>query len=234
MRVKVALPISKPLGRWAFLAGSSGQRTWVSFRYERLALFCHHCGLLGHDLKHCAQHFALTKGNRNMVCQYGEWMKASGSRVRSPNRRDQAREVDDHGNDERRTTLHQQDEMVETAHGGGRCESDTRGGADKCINDDNVNKGLAPEISLANPVSQEAQSTDKDVMEKSTLDEMFGPSMVGLGTSDGPTNESGNNRPQGLDKQRTWTRRAHMDFGPVENLKEGAKSVLGKRINQAQ
>nr|POE96112.1 hypothetical protein CFP56_23483 [Quercus suber] len=71
-------------------------------------------------------------------------------------------------------------------------------------------------------------------MEKSTLDEMFGPSMVGLGTSDGPTNESGNNRPQGLDKQRTWTRRAHMDFGPVENLKEGAKSVLGKRINQAQ
>ena len=54
MRVKVALPISKPLWRGAFVARSSGQRTWVSFRYERLALFCHHYELLGHDLKHCA------------------------------------------------------------------------------------------------------------------------------------------------------------------------------------
>ena len=32
MRVKVELPISKPLRRGAFLAESSGQRTWVSFR----------------------------------------------------------------------------------------------------------------------------------------------------------------------------------------------------------
>ena len=54
MRVQVALSISKPLWRGAFVARSSGQRTWVSFRYERLALFCHHYELLGHDLKHCA------------------------------------------------------------------------------------------------------------------------------------------------------------------------------------
>ena len=103
MRVKVALPISKPLRRGAFVAGSSGQRTWVSFRYKRLALFCHHCGFLGHDLKHCAQYFTLTKGSRDVACQYGEWMKASGSGGWSPNRRDQVRDADDHGNDERRT-----------------------------------------------------------------------------------------------------------------------------------
>ena len=88
MRVKVALPISKPIRRGAFLAGSSGQKNWVSFKYERLALFCHHCGLLGHDLKHCAQYFALTKDGREVACQYGEWMKAAGNRFRSPNRRD--------------------------------------------------------------------------------------------------------------------------------------------------
>ena len=87
MRVKVALPISKPIRRGAFLAGSSGQKTWVTFKYERLSLFCHHCGLLGHDLKHCAQYFAFTKGNGDVACQYGEWMKASGSRVHSPSRR---------------------------------------------------------------------------------------------------------------------------------------------------
>ena len=84
MRVKVALPISKPIKRGAFLARSSGQRTWVTFKYERLSMFCHYCGLLGHDLKNCAQYFALTKGNRDVACQYGEWMKALGSRVRSP------------------------------------------------------------------------------------------------------------------------------------------------------
>lgn len=31
-------------------------------------------------------------------------------------------------------------------------------------------------------------------MEKSTLDEVLGPSLVGLRASDGPMNESGNNR----------------------------------------
>ena len=84
MRVKVTLPISKPIQRGAFLAGSSGQRTWVTFKYERLSMFCHYCGLLGQDLKHYAQYFVLTKDNGDVACQYGERMKASGNRVRSP------------------------------------------------------------------------------------------------------------------------------------------------------
>ena len=50
MRVKVALPLSKPLRRGAFLVDSNGQKSWVMFKYERLALFCHYYGLLGHDL----------------------------------------------------------------------------------------------------------------------------------------------------------------------------------------
>ena len=39
MRVKVALPISKPIRLGGFLAGSDGQRTWFTFKYERLPLF---------------------------------------------------------------------------------------------------------------------------------------------------------------------------------------------------
>ncbi|XP_030936349.1 uncharacterized protein LOC115961514 [Quercus lobata] len=139
MRVKVALPISKPLRRGAFVAGSNGQRTWVSFRYERLALFCHHCGLLGHDIKHCAQHFAITKGGREVPCQYGEWLKASGSRGRSPNRRDQVREADDKGNAERRTTQQHQNELSGMVNDGGRDESEIRDGGDMRFNEANVN-----------------------------------------------------------------------------------------------
>lgn len=91
-------------------------------------------------------------------------------------------------------------------------------------------------------------------MEKSTLDEVLGPSLVGLRASDGPTNESGNNKLLGPEmrasdgptnesgndkllapeKQRTWTKRTRMDYGPVETLKESANLVLGKQTIQTQ
>ena len=87
MLVKVALPLSKPLRRGAFLAGLNGQKSWVTFKSERLALFCHYCGLLGHDLRHYAQYFEVTKNGEEAECQYGDWMKAIGSRARSPNSR---------------------------------------------------------------------------------------------------------------------------------------------------
>lgn len=43
MRVKVAVPISKPIRQGGFIGGLDGQRSWVNFRYERLPLFCHFC-----------------------------------------------------------------------------------------------------------------------------------------------------------------------------------------------
>ena len=76
----MAIPISKPVRRGGFLAGSDGKKIWVSFKYERLPMFCHHCGLLRHNLKHCASYFAVTKNNKEVPCQYGEWLKANGGR----------------------------------------------------------------------------------------------------------------------------------------------------------
>jgi len=40
------------------------------------------------------------------------------------------------------------------------------------------------------------------------------------------------NGPQRVEKQSSWTRLTHMDFGLVDLLKEGAKSILGKRGSQ--
>ena len=79
MRVKVAIPLEKPLRRGGYLLDSGGQRVWVKFRYERLPMHCHVCNMLGHDLKHCASYFACTKTGE-VACQYGEWLKASGGR----------------------------------------------------------------------------------------------------------------------------------------------------------
>ena len=84
IRVRVALPISKPLRRGGFIAGSNGSRTWVHFKYKRLPMFCHFCGILGHDLNHCVRHFAVGKSDGEVDYHYGDWLRASSGRQRSP------------------------------------------------------------------------------------------------------------------------------------------------------
>ena len=59
----------------------------MNFKYERLSFFCHYCGLLGHDLRHCVAHFAATKNTATVKYKYGDFLKATGSRQRSPPRR---------------------------------------------------------------------------------------------------------------------------------------------------
>ena len=83
MRVRVALPISKPIRRGGFIAGSDGGKSWVSFKYEWLPLFCHYCGILGHDLKHYAAHYAVEKAGGRIEYQYGEFLRAVGGRPRA-------------------------------------------------------------------------------------------------------------------------------------------------------
>ena len=72
MRVRVALPLSKPLRRGGFIVDSNGGKTWVHFKYERLPMFCHFCGVLGHDFHHCARHFAAEKSDGEVEYQYGD------------------------------------------------------------------------------------------------------------------------------------------------------------------
>ena len=72
LRVRVPLPITKLLCRGGFIAGSDGQRTWVKFKYERLQMFWHFFGFLGHDLHYCASHYALEKNGGKVEYQYGD------------------------------------------------------------------------------------------------------------------------------------------------------------------
>ena len=83
MRVKVVVPIGKPLRREGFIVGSNGAYSWVMFKYERLPPFCHYCGLLGHDVKHYASHFAVSRNGREVDYQYRESLRALGGRPRS-------------------------------------------------------------------------------------------------------------------------------------------------------
>ena len=87
LRVRVALPISKPVRKGGFLLGSNGKRHWVTYKYERLPMFCHYCGILGHDLHHYLVHFAASKENDNVEYQFGEWLKVDSGRSKSLPRR---------------------------------------------------------------------------------------------------------------------------------------------------
>lgn len=86
LRVRVALTVSKPLRRGGFLMGSDGKRHWVDYKYERLSVFCHFCGVLGQYIRHCPAHFEASKKLNIIEYQYGEWLKASSGRNRSPPR----------------------------------------------------------------------------------------------------------------------------------------------------
>ena len=55
MRIRVDLQLDKPLRRGGKVASVDGERFWVSFKYEKLPVFCFFCGRLGHDERHCQE-----------------------------------------------------------------------------------------------------------------------------------------------------------------------------------
>ncbi len=84
MRIRVKVDISKPLcrGRKARLASS--RETWISFKYERLPIFCYWCGCLTHGEKDCEMWLKHKGELRREEQQYGAWLRAS---VEKPVRR---------------------------------------------------------------------------------------------------------------------------------------------------
>ena len=82
LRIKVDLPIDKPLCRGGNVVGIEGDKYWVQYKYERLPIFCFICGMMGHDDKHC---HAFPDGQQ-ATPQYGEWLRAFSSSKSGSNR----------------------------------------------------------------------------------------------------------------------------------------------------
>ena len=74
MRVRIELPLDKPLRRGGYLMSMEGEKLWVTFKYERLPTVCYICGRLGHDDRHCM----VTETGQATGHQYGDWIRASG------------------------------------------------------------------------------------------------------------------------------------------------------------
>ena len=67
------IPCTNPQARK--VASVDGEKFWVSFKYERLPVFCFFCGRLGHDERHCQE----CKDSQNVSRQYGEWLRTYGN-----------------------------------------------------------------------------------------------------------------------------------------------------------
>ncbi|CAL5332799.1 unnamed protein product [Camellia sinensis] len=77
MRIRVALDIQKPLRRKVSLF--STDPLWVDFKYERLPIFCHFCGMLGHSERECDAKLSAVVAPID-VPQYGPWLRMDNFR----------------------------------------------------------------------------------------------------------------------------------------------------------
>ena len=72
MRIRVNIPIDKPLRRCGTVVSLEGEETRVFFRYEKLPIFCYQCGVMGHDDRHCTSQ----RSKSNDPLQYRDWLRA--------------------------------------------------------------------------------------------------------------------------------------------------------------
>ncbi|KAH1047050.1 hypothetical protein J1N35_037834 [Gossypium stocksii] len=52
-RLRVNMDVQKPLRRGIFVSSDNVVKFWISFKYEKLLIFCFGCGRLGHALNDC-------------------------------------------------------------------------------------------------------------------------------------------------------------------------------------
>ncbi|KAL4340942.1 hypothetical protein GQ457_08G031580 [Hibiscus cannabinus] len=72
MRVRVSFDTSKPLRRCVVLSRPDAKASMCPLQYERLPLFCHGCGLIGHSVLACPA----TPKVEGQKFQYGAWLHA--------------------------------------------------------------------------------------------------------------------------------------------------------------
>ncbi|MBA0873834.1 hypothetical protein Goshw_007921 [Gossypium schwendimanii] len=54
-RLKINLNVQKPLRRGIFVSIDNSNKWWISFKYEKLLMFCFSCGRVGHGLSDCSE-----------------------------------------------------------------------------------------------------------------------------------------------------------------------------------
>lgn len=75
MRVRVQIDVRNPIKKTMNIRRPGGSYIQVSFRYERLGIFCFYCGILGHSDKFCLKLWQ-NRGQTTELFAYGPWLRA--------------------------------------------------------------------------------------------------------------------------------------------------------------
>uniref|UniRef100_A0A7N2L853 CCHC-type domain-containing protein n=1 Tax=Quercus lobata TaxID=97700 RepID=A0A7N2L853_QUELO len=70
LRIRVEVPLDKPIRKGAPVRSSEGDEVWVAFQYERLLGWCYNCGMLGHEARACSVSPVVMEER-----PYGEWLR---------------------------------------------------------------------------------------------------------------------------------------------------------------
>ena len=72
IRIRIEIPLDKPIRRGGWVANPEGDQVRIGFKYERLVGLCYQCGKFGHDAKDCPDQRNGPMADR----PYEEWLKA--------------------------------------------------------------------------------------------------------------------------------------------------------------
>jgi len=79
MRLKVSIDVTAPLKKEWRVRARNGEFVSVVFKYEKLGVFCHRCGVIGHTDKVCPELFELDSDDG--VRNWGPFLKPASHRV---------------------------------------------------------------------------------------------------------------------------------------------------------
>ena len=164
LRVKIRIDISKPLLRKKKIAFVGKDPLWVSFKYERLPLFCHACGIIGHGKKECVTRSNQKEQGLVGTLQYGAWLRADYHVKRSSPRIDPKPVVEEEKEDE--VVAETAEQMQKEA---GECSNSRRGGKDDEHREQDQSLTDGGSRSEESPTkTQEVQSQSRNVRDETT------------------------------------------------------------------
>jgi len=79
MRVKVSIDVTVPLKKEWRVRANNGEFVTVNFMYEKLGVFCHKCGIIGHTDKTCPELFELEADDG--IRHWGPYLKPAAHRI---------------------------------------------------------------------------------------------------------------------------------------------------------